>query len=265
MSEQRKIIVVDDVNYVLFTLKEKLKHRYEVYPAQSSEILFDLLQRVTPEVILLDINMPETDGFEVIEMLKNDTRYAFIPVIFITGKYDRESVVKGMNLGAVDFLTKPVNPADLIDCIEYHLCPNMSTANKPVILAVDDNPSILRAVNHILGDMYRVYTLPEPQAIKEILKKVTPDLFLLDCEMPVMHGFELVSVIRAIDGHDETPIVFLTSVGTVDNLSVASGLGTRDFIVKPIDEIVLREKMEKHLADFLMLRRIRTIQKSQSR
>jgi len=258
-TPRRKIIIVDDVNYVLTTLKERLKSNYEIYPAQSGEILFELLERITPELIILDIQMPDSSGFDIISQLKADNRYDYIPVIFLTGnKTDRKSVSKGMSLGAVDFITKPVNNEKLIECIESHLDPHLKKANIPIILAVDDNPSILQALNLILGDDYKVYTLPQPQAIKDVLGRVVPDLFILDCHMPVMHGFELVPVIRSHAEHEDTPIIFLTSEGTIDNVSVATTIGASGFIVKPINEDILRAKVAEILTDYVTRRRIRT-------
>ena len=258
-TPRRKIIIVDDVNYVLTTLKERLKKNYEIYPAQNAEILFELLEKVTPEMIILDIQMPDSSGFDIIQQLKDDSRYKYIPVIFLTGnKTDRNSVIKGMSLGAVDFITKPVNDEKLLECIETHLDPTRQKANKPIILAVDDNPAILTALNHILSDEYKVYTLPQPQAIKEILSRVVPDLFILDCHMPGLHGFELVPMIRSLGEHEDTPIIFLTSEGTIDNVSVATTIGASGFIVKPIDEDILLKKVADVLADYITRRRIRS-------
>jgi len=257
-EERRKIVIVDDVNYVLTTLKERLKSVYEIYPAQNAEILFEILENVDPELIILDIQMPYCSGFDVIEQLKADPRYAQIPVIFLSGnKTDRKSIYRGMSLGAVDFITKPINNDKLIECIESHLDPRQREANKPIILAVDDNPSILQTLNHLLGEDYKVYTLPHPQAINDVLTKVVPDMFLLDCHMPILHGFELVPMIRAIPDHEDTPIVFLTSEGTIDNVSVATTIGASGFIVKPIDEKILREKVASVLVDYISRRRMR--------
>ena len=77
--------------------------------------------------------------------------------------------------------------------------------------------------------------------------------------MPVLSGFELIPIIRRISGHEETPIVFLTSEGTNDNVFAAIGFGASDFIIKPFDDAVLREKMAVYLKDFIMRRRIRQL------
>jgi len=259
-TERRKIIIVDDVNYVLTTLKARLQNHYEIYPAQTGEILFELLEKVTPEMIIMDIQMPETNGFDLIQQLKAEPKYANIPVIFLSGnKTDRKSIYKGMSLGAVDFITKPIKDELLIDCIETHLDPSRKGDNTPIILAVDDNPSILQTLNHLLSDTYKVYTLPQPQAIKEILGRVVPDVFILDCHMPIVHGFELVPIIRSFPEHEDTPIIFLTSEGTIDNVSVATTIGASGFIVKPIDEDILRAKVESVLVDYILRRRVRAM------
>ena len=256
---RRKIIVVDDVKFHLLSMKERLKNNYEIYPAQSTGILFEILENVFPELILLDVNMPESDGYETIQILKSDARYAGIPVVFMTSNKDKKSAVKAMKLGAADFITKPFTDLEVIECIENQLNPEKFDANKPVILAVDDEPSILKSINYLLHAQYRIYTLPEPGQIKKVLKMITPDLFLLDCQMPGLSGFDLVPIIRETPFHEETPIIFVTSEGTRDNVYVASNYGASDFMVKPIDEAILREKVALHLANFVMRRRIRVL------
>jgi len=257
-TELPKIIMVDDVSFTLISTKERLKQQYDIYPAQTVEILFEMLENVFPDLILLDINMPEVDGYEAIKRLKDDPAYKDIPVVFLTARNDKHSIKKGMKLGAADFVIKPFNDNELIKCIDHQLAPGSINAVIPVILAVDDNTSILQAVNSMLEDSYKVYTLPEPEKLQTLLQHITPDLFILDCNMPVLNGFELVPIIRDIPDHEETPIVFLTSDGTPDNVFVATNLGASGFIVKPIDKDILREKVASYLADFMIRRRVRT-------
>lgn len=254
---RRKIIYVDDVGYSLLAVKTRFQHQYEIFPAQSAEALFDILEKVVPELILLDINMPGQDGFSIIKILKENPRYSDVPVIFLTGKNDRKTVIKAMGLGAADLVPKPFSDRELIERIENQLDPEKQKAHMPIVLAVDDNPSILKAINELLHGQYRVYTLPKPEKLEILLEKIAPDLFLLDCKMPVFSGFDLVSQIRAIPEHEKTPIVFLTSEGTIDNLNAAVYFGASDFIVKPIDETVLREKLALHTADYMIRRHLR--------
>jgi DNA-binding response OmpR family regulator len=260
--ELKKIIYVDDVYYSLLTMKKRLTDIYSVYPVDTVEKLFEILENITPDLILLDINMPNVNGFEVMEMLKSDERYMRIPVIFLTALRDKRHAIRGMELGAVDFITKPFSNEKLIECIENQLYPHKMNDNRPIILSIDDNPSILMTINNFLEEYYMVYTMPGVKSesfLAELLKKISPDLFLLDYNMPILNGFDLVPIIRKMPGHEDTPIIFLTSEGTIDHISTAVYLGVCDYIVKPIERDVLHEKIAAHLTHYLLRRRIRSL------
>jgi PleD family two-component response regulator len=124
---------------------------------------------------------------------------------------------------------------------------NEEAERKLTILAIDDSPVILNAVSSVLSADYRVFTLPKPMELENILQKLTPELFLLDYQMPERNGFELIPIIRNMAEHKDTPIVFLTSEGTMDNLTTAIALGACDFVVKPFDPIILHNKIAKHI------------------
>jgi len=124
----------------------------------------------------------------------------------------------------------------------------MKTTNaKPVVMAVDDSPSILQVVSAVLSDQYKVFTLVKPLKLIHILPKVRPDLFLLDFRMPEINGFDLIHVIRGFAEHKDTPIIFLSSAGTIDNVTAALALGVCDFVIKPFDPDVLRAKIHKQI------------------
>jgi len=255
-KERYKIIYVDDVSTSLLTLKRRLSGRHEVYPAESSEVMFNALKKITPDIILLDINMPDVDGYEVIENLKADERYANIPVVFFTSNNDRESVLKGLSLGAVDYILKPFETASLIECIEKHVAEDRAEKEKdkekdgderPRILAIDDVVSILRTIKAALHTKYKVHTISKPESVLDFLQLRKPDLILLDYLMPVYNGFELITMIRELPGYEDTPIIMLTSEGTMTNIKEAVSLGACDFIVKPFKETELNEKVARHI------------------
>jgi len=106
-STRNKIFLVDDVKANLTMGRDLLKTFYEVYPAPSAARLFELLENVIPDLILLDIEMPEMNGYETIKKLKSEPRFADIPVIFLTAKDDNDSEMEGFDLGAADYVTKP--------------------------------------------------------------------------------------------------------------------------------------------------------------
>ena len=122
MKDSRsKIIIVDDIVANLDQGRNILKTFYSVYPAQSAAKLFEILENVIPDLILLDINMPEMNGYEAINRLKADKRYTDIPVIFLTAINNDESELEGLELGAVDYISKPFSVPLLLKRIENHL------------------------------------------------------------------------------------------------------------------------------------------------
>ncbi|MDR0946684.1 MAG: response regulator [Ruminococcus sp.] len=103
----KTIYIVDDNLTNLGAAKEALGGLYRTFAMQSAEKMFSMLKKIRPDLILLDINMPDMDGFEAIKMLKSEPIYSDIPIIFITSISDPQIEVKGFDLGAVDFILKP--------------------------------------------------------------------------------------------------------------------------------------------------------------
>jgi signal transduction histidine kinase/HPt (histidine-containing phosphotransfer) domain-containing protein len=120
-NEKKKIIVVDDSVSYLNVLKNTLKDIYGVFPCSSAKEMFNLLEHVEPDIILMDVGMPEMDGYEAIKKLKSDIRYNEIPVIFLTSLTDQQSEIEGLKLGAVDYIHKPFVTLPLLQRIHTHL------------------------------------------------------------------------------------------------------------------------------------------------
>jgi len=129
---------------------------------------------------------------------------------------------------------------------EYIQRLNEEEANrKMLILVVDDSPVILKSVSSVLSNDYKVFSLLKSTMMENLLRQITPELFLLDYQMPELTGFDLVPIIRNHEEHKETPIIFLTSEGTIDNVTAALALGACDFVAKPFKPDVLRAKIAK--------------------
>ena len=99
----KTIFVVDDTDTNLVMAKDALENSYRVLTMPSAAKMFTILNKVTPDLILLDIEMPEMDGFAALEKLKQNEQTAQIPVVFLTAHAE----VRGSQLGAADFITKP--------------------------------------------------------------------------------------------------------------------------------------------------------------
>lgn len=120
MSEtQKTILVVDDAPANIQLLSGILRGKYKVKAATGSEKALKIANGdPAPDLILLDVIMPDTDGYQVCRSLKDNPSTAAIPVIFISGNLDETERSKGKAAGAVDYLGKPVDPDDLLARIE---------------------------------------------------------------------------------------------------------------------------------------------------
>jgi len=123
-NSRSKIIMVDDNITNLTVAKNLLADTYNFFTVPSGKKLFQILEKLTPDLILLDIEMPEMNGFETIEMLKSKENFSSIPVIFLTADNSSEKKEKGLSLGAVDYITKPFTKELLVKRMEVHLSVN---------------------------------------------------------------------------------------------------------------------------------------------
>jgi len=118
---QKTIFVVDDNDTNLSAAKDALKEHYRVMTLPSAAKMFALIEKIMPDLILLDIEMPAMDGFAALHQLKGNAEQADIPVIFLTGVTDPSVEVRGFELGVVDFVTKPFSAPVLLNRIRTHL------------------------------------------------------------------------------------------------------------------------------------------------
>ena len=117
----KTIFVVDDSDTNLSMAEHVLEDLYNVMTLPSAVKMFSLLEKVRPDLILLDIEMPGINGFEAMQRLKSDDLYATIPVIFLTSLSDSSIEAQGFELGAVDFIAKPFSAPVLLNRIRTHL------------------------------------------------------------------------------------------------------------------------------------------------
>lgn len=122
MNQRDVVLVVDDSPGTLGLLNDALDDAgYTVLVATDGASAVALVERVTPDIILMDAMMPGMDGFEACRRIKRLNSLASVPVIFMTGLRDTESVVKGLQAGGVDYVTKPAAPDEIVARIQVHL------------------------------------------------------------------------------------------------------------------------------------------------
>jgi len=121
-TDKFNLLIVDDLPENIKVLGNSLQHEdYKISFATSGQQAIEMALKNAIDLILLDIMMPGMDGFEVCRQLKGENRTQHIPIIFITAKTEKEDIIQGFDAGAVDYVTKPFNAAELSARIQTHL------------------------------------------------------------------------------------------------------------------------------------------------
>lgn len=121
IDKKWRILIVDDEPNNLQLLRQILKGKYQLSMATSGRQAIDIAQKMNPDLILLDVMMPELDGYETCIKLKSDPQTSRIPVLFVTAKTDQRDEKQGFEVGAVDYITKPVSGPIVLARVETHL------------------------------------------------------------------------------------------------------------------------------------------------
>lgn len=139
---KQKVLIVDDIKDNIKVLIDLLKPEYKTFFATNGEKALELAQNMTPDIILLDIVMPEMDGYEVCQKLKSNPITCDIPVIFISAMSEIGDETKGLEVGAVDYITKPISPAIVKARVKNHLKLReaMQELKRLYNTALDSNP-----------------------------------------------------------------------------------------------------------------------------
>lgn len=112
ISYSKKILVVDDEEKIAEVVKSYLENNgYTVYIAYNGKDAYDTFERVSPSLIVLDLMLPDTTGEEICKTLRRKSR---VPIIMLTAKVEEEDILKGLNIGADDYVTKPFSPKQLV-------------------------------------------------------------------------------------------------------------------------------------------------------
>src|SRR3954464_1552224 len=135
---QGRILVVDDTSANIQAVTSILReHGYQISVATNGRQALSVLERVRPDLILLDVLMPEMDGFEACRRIKHNPAYQDIPIIFLTAKTDATDIVRGFELGAVDYVPKPFNAYELLARVNTHLTlDRLNRENEQLLLNV---------------------------------------------------------------------------------------------------------------------------------
>lgn len=150
MSDKGLILVVDDVPQNLQVLRSTLqKEGYRIAAANNGQVALRYLQKEIPDLILLDVMMPEINGFEVCREIKSQEAFKDVPVIFLTARTEVEDVIAGFDAGGVDYITKPFNMAELLMRVKTHM--ELKKARDQLIAYTDELKALNEEKNEFMG------------------------------------------------------------------------------------------------------------------
>ncbi len=222
----KTILVVDDeANISRFLEHELTKRGYQVLTASGGKEAIDMAREYHPNLITLDVLMPDIDGFDVTAILKNDPGVKDIPILIISVFEDREKAYK---LGVNDYVTKPFEIDVLMDKVEGLLL----NAQKE-ILVVDDDKALVKSLKYELDKRdYSTHVAYRGREALEMVEKYPPDLILLDIIMPGMDGYEVIKALKYRPSTAKIPIVLMTGVEIDGGRVKALSLGAAEYFTK---------------------------------
>ncbi len=161
MSTTNVVLVVDDSIDSIHMLNDVLEDaKFTVLVALEGTQALTITKNIRPDIILLDAVMPNMDGFETCKRLKQNPQLADVPIIFMTGLSDTEHVVMGLGAGGVDYITKPINPEELIARMRVHLAnARISQSARAALDTAGQNLLTLNAQGQLLWATPQVYEL----------------------------------------------------------------------------------------------------------
>ncbi|MDR1943674.1 MAG: response regulator, partial [Synergistaceae bacterium] len=186
------ILVVDDDATNLRMLHEILRPRYKVFAAPSGQRAMVFLERRTPDLILLDVEMPGMNGYQVISRLKGDLRTASIPVLFLTAQEGREKEETALRLGAVDYILKPITAGVVLARVNMHI--ELEVYRKRLEQLVELKTSQLRNTqDSILDILANVTAWRDSGTGGHITRTTAYSQLIIDCLMEKNHPNYIIS------------------------------------------------------------------------
>ncbi len=278
-----RVLVVDDILANVKLLEARLQAEYfDVLAAHSGPEALEILERERVDVVLLDVMMPGMDGFETCRRIKLSALTHHIPVVMVTALDQPSDKVTGLENGADDFLTKPVDDIALVTRVKNlarlkmlndEMIMRASTgqqmgipddgalaraisARSGRVLVVDDHPRSASRLLEVLAKQNEAFAERDPQAALMRLAEHNFDLAVVSLSLQSADGLRLCSQIRSLERTRHLPIIILVEPGDEARLLRGLDMGVNDYLIRPIDrhELIARVKTQikrKRHSDFL--------------
>lgn len=278
-----RVLVVDDLPANVKLLEARLTAEYfDVLTAMSGQEALDILATERIDVVLLDVMMPGMDGFETCRRIKSNLKTHHIPVVMVTALDQAADKIQGLENGADDFLTKPVDDIALVTRVKN--LARLKTLNDELImraatgrelgmaedtsvndvlsgrtgriLVVDDHPRSALRLLQILAENHEAYADRDPRTALHKLTEHNFDLVIVSLSMQSSDGLRLCSQLRSMDATRHLPIIILVEPGDDARLLRGLDMGINDYLMQPIEkhELLARVRTQvkrKRHSDFL--------------
>src|SRR6188472_1858492 len=247
-----RILVVDDVPANVKLLEARLSaESYDVIVAGDGPTALRRVAEDAPDIVLLDVMMPGMDGFEVCRRIKSNPATTHIPVVMVTALSEVADRVRGLEAGADDFLTKPVNDVALLARVrsllrlkmmidEWRLrertCSDFGLEEGQATLVAEANPLVAGRISETLaGDGHQVTIAVSGVEAAKTTRAKEFDLIIISLALDDDHGLRLASQLRA---HEETrhiPVLLVVEDSDISELIRGFDLGVSDYLFRPVD------------------------------
>lgn len=242
---KKKILIVDDEQDIREIIKiSLLQDGFQILEASNGEDAIELAKNEKPDLITLDIIMPNIDGFQVAKAIKENPDTADIPIIILSVlSQDKQKFMQGI----ADYISKPFKPDELVKKIKKVIESAGQADKSKNILIVDDDPDVIDIISISLRE--KGFSLVSAANGVEALEKLEifiPNLIILDIHMPKMDGYELIKKLKKEPKFDSIPIIVLT--GTyISERDIKHGLtlGATKYLTKPFTIDALVKEIEE--------------------
>ncbi len=223
---KNRILIVDDEKNIRRFIKHELTQKgYDVIEAAGGRETIEMARRYCPDLITLDVMLPDINGYEVATELRKDPDTMNIPILIISVLDENEDDVKA---GANGHITKPCSGELILERVNELLQNPMGT-----ILVVDDDKTLVKSISYELEQRgYSTCVAHDGEEAVKIVKARQPDLIILDIMMPKMDGHQVIKMLRQREDTGEIPIIVLTGVEINGGRVKAIELGATDYLTK---------------------------------
>lgn len=233
----KNIAVVDDdeISRIILYKYLILEKQYTTNLYSSGEEFLESITRKIPDLVLLDIEMPGTSGIEIFDRMRKMKELENVPVIFLTGKEDKNTVLKCIGRGADGYMVKPVSKGELKTKMDEVLRRYEDFKANKTILMVDDDVEFLKISKIKLSKYYKVITVDSGKTALDYLTSHKVDLITLDYFMPLYDGKNVINILKHRESTKKIPVIMVTALSEAE-VTNACGENQPDSVVtKPVN------------------------------